>query len=63
MKKWDVTVKFTIQAETRPEAWDIARGICEKKLRDLAYVQSVGVDPLPDPDDWIAVNEPIKARR
>ena len=60
MKKWDVTVKFTIQSETRKEAWDIGKRICEEKLRDLAYVHSVSMEPLPDPEEWIAVNEPIR---
>ncbi len=61
MKKWMVTITFAIQADTRHEAWRLAEGICEKQLRDLASVHSVSGEPLDD--DWIAVNEPIKAQR
>ena len=63
MKKWDVEIRTIVQAPTREKAWDIARELCERHLRDLANVWSVSMEPLPDPDDWIAVNEPIKAKR
>ena len=61
MKKWNVRVAFTIQAETRHEAWELSKDICRNHLRDLAIVESVTTNPVDD--DWIAVNEPIKAQR
>jgi len=62
LKKWETEIVFAIQAETRHEAWKIAEGIIEKHHRGLANVIRIGLLPLPDPDDTIAVNEPIKAR-
>ncbi len=58
MKKWNVEVTFTIQAETRTKAWELSREVCRKHLRDLANVESVTLHPVSD--DWIAVNEPIR---
>jgi len=63
MKKWSVTVNFAIQAETRHDAWTAAQELCDNKLRGLATVISVGLIELRDPNEYIAVNEPIKARR
>lgn len=62
MKKWNVKVEFTIQAEDRKVAWELSREICRRHLRDLAQVMAVSTNPLPDPDEWIAINEPIKGR-
>ena len=63
MKKWSVTINFAIQAETRHLAWEAAQELCDKKLRGLANVISVGLIELRDPKEYIAVNEPIRARR
>ena len=63
MKKWRATIEVTIQAETRKEVWATGRDLIEKHLRGLATVTSVALAPVPDPDDWIAINEPIKGRR
>lgn len=60
MKKWNVKIEFTIQAEDRTKAWTISRELCDKNLRGLAQVMAVSSNPLPDPDEWIAINEPIK---
>ncbi|KKN76925.1 hypothetical protein LCGC14_0365770 [marine sediment metagenome] len=60
MKKYNVSVTFTIQATSRNQAWDLAEELIDKHLRNLANVHSV--TELPNPDWWIAVNEPIKAR-
>lgn len=62
MKKWSVNVNFAIQAETRMAAWQLAQELCERKLRGLAYVTSVGLIELRDPAEYIAVNEPIRAQ-
>ena len=62
MKKWNVKIEFTIQADDRMKAWELSREICYKHLRDLATVTAVSSNPLPDPEEWIAVNEPIKAQ-
>ena len=62
MKKWNVHIVFAIQAETRKEAWNLARDFCFRKMRDLATVTAIETEPL-DEDDWIAINEPIKARK
>ena len=59
MNKFDATVKFVIKAETRSEAWQKAEDICRNHLRDLATVISVS-QSLPDPQNWIAINESIK---
>lgn len=59
MDKFLVTVEFAIKAGDRQKAWQKARQICEEHLRDLATVRAV-TQPLPDPDEWIAVNEPIR---
>ena len=61
MKKWNVKVEFTIQAADRKIAWELSKEICRKHLRDLAVVTAVTRNPVDD--DWIAVNEPIKATR
>ena len=60
MKKWQVTIECTIQAETREEVWEIGRELIDKHLRGLASVASVELGPIPNPEQWIAVNEPIK---
>lgn len=57
MKKWNVTITFTIQANTKTKAWDLAKELIDKHLRNLADVHSV--DELPNPEGWIAINEPI----
>lgn len=62
MDKFNVTVEFVIKAKDRHEAWQKAREVCEKHLRDLATVTAVSTKPLPDPQEWIAINEPIKSR-
>ena len=61
MKKWHVTIHCTIQAETRSDVWKIGAELCEKHLRDLAYVFAVSSDPVGD--YYIAVNEPIRKRK
>ena len=61
MKKWRVVFIAAIQADTRSEAWEIASQISEKHLRDLADVAGVSLEPIDD--HWIALNEPIKAKR
>jgi len=61
VKKWNVKVEFTIQAEDLKIAWELSREICRKHLRDLAVVTAVTRNPVDD--DWIAVNEPIEATR
>lgn len=58
MKKWNVDITFTIQADNKTKAWDLAEEIISKHLRDLANVHSVS--ELPHPEDWIAINEPIR---
>ena len=63
MKKWRATIEVTIQAETRKEVWATGRDLIEKHLRGLATLTGVTLDPVPDPDDWIAINEPIKEQR
>ncbi len=62
MAKFEAMIKVVIKAETRHEAWEIGAAICRKHLRDVATVWAVS-QSLPDPDDWIAINEPIKAKR
>lgn len=63
MKKWHVEIETTIQAETREQVWRIARELCEEKFRGLAQPRAVSLKPEPHPEWWIAVNEPIKAKR
>jgi len=63
MKKWRATIEVTIQAETRKEVWATGRDLIEKHLRGLATLTSVALDPVPDPDNWIAINEPIKEQK
>jgi len=62
MDKYQVTVQFVIKAKDRQEAWQKARLVCENHLRDLATVTAVSTKPLPDPQEWIAINEPVKSR-
>jgi len=60
MNKYQVTVEFVIKAEARDEAWQKARAYIEANLRhDLATVTAVS-QPLPNPQEWIAINEPIR---
>ena len=63
MKKWGVDINLVIRAGTREQAWRIAEEMIEGKFRGLANVKAVALEPLPDPEHWIAVNEPIRARR
>lgn len=56
------TISFVIQGETRHEAWLYAEKIVDDKLRGIATVNNIGQEPLPDPEEWIAINEPIKAQ-
>ena len=57
-----VQASFVIQAETRYEAFHEARKFTDKNCRSLVATHSIPQDPLPDPKNWIAVNEPIKAQ-
>ena len=61
MNKYLVTVEFVIKAQDRSEAWKKSREVCRNHLRDLASVREITNLPLPDPQEWIAINEPIKA--
>ncbi len=63
MKKWTVRAEFTIQAENRRDAWAEAREWVERHARGLIDLTSIPYDPLSDPEQWIALNEPIKAQR
>ena len=60
MKKWAVEIQTIIQADTRREAWQIARDFCEKKMRDLATVYAVRHKALEPQELYIALNEPIR---
>jgi len=62
MDKFNVKVEFVIKAKDRQIAWQKARQICEDHLRDLATVTAVSTKPLPDPQEWIAINEPIRSK-
>lgn len=59
MKKWNVKISFIIQADTRQEAYKITGYIIDKHLRDMASIDSIGCNPVSDPEQWIAVNQPI----
>ncbi len=63
MKKWIVKADFVIQADTRGEAWRKAAELMERHFRGLISIRAVSLDPLSDPQEWIAINEPIKAQR
>jgi len=60
MHKFEVSIEFVIKAETRNEAWQKAEEYCNKHLRGLANVRRVSLEPLPDPQSVIAINEPIR---
>ena len=62
MKKWNVTVEFTIRADNRIIAWDLSREICRGNLRDLATVMKITTKPLPecDAESTIAINDSIE---
>ena len=62
MDKFNVKIEFVIKAKDRQVAWQKARQICEDHLRDLATVTAVSLNPLPNPGEWIAVNEPIRTK-
>ena len=63
MKKWEVEITFVIQVETREGAWKEARRVIEERLRGLANVRRVSLEPIEDPNNWIALNEPIQSKR
>ena len=63
MKKYEVTIQFVWQAEDRKAVWREVRDYINLKLRDLATLQSIDQNPLPDPEEWIALNEPIRGKR
>ena len=60
MKKFEVTIQFVVEAPDRHIAWLYSQDVCQRHLRDLATVKAVSIDPLPNPQEWIAINEPIK---
>lgn len=62
MKKWMVKCSFVIQADTRPQAWEKARQLSAIKHRELLQIDAISSEPLDEADEWIAINEPIKAR-
>jgi len=57
MNKWKVELESIVEAETRVEAWKIARQIFEQKLDYIAQVHAVSTKPVPKPAEWIAINE------
>jgi len=62
MKKWTVKAEFIIQTDTRGEAWTKATEMMEKHFRGLIAIRAISLKPLTDPDDWIALNEPIRGK-
>lgn len=62
MPKWDVTMGVIIEADTRPEAWRLAQQLFGglARIADLVIIQQVSMEPVDDPDDWIAVNQQNK---
>lgn len=62
MKKWTVKAEFVIQADSRGEAWIKASEIMERHFRSLISIMAVSLNPLSDPQEWIALNEPIRAK-
>jgi len=59
MNKYEVHISFVVRAKTRPEAYGIVGDLINRHMRDLATVDRVSQKPLPDPEEWIAINEPI----
>ena len=62
MNKYEVHISFVVCAETRPEAYGVVGNIIHRYMRGFASVEKVSQKPLPDPEKWIAINEPIKSR-
>lgn len=56
MKKWLVEVEIVVAAPTRKKAWDVSRAFVEEHI-PTATVLSVDMEPLPNPEEWKAVNE------
>lgn len=57
MEKWEVDVSFIVVAPERSKAMQIAREICDEKLKGVAIVKSVSLGPALEPKKWIAINE------
>ena len=57
MNKWKVKLESIVEAETRVEAWKVARQIFEQQLDYIAQVCAVSNEPVPKPAEWIAINE------
>ena len=62
MNKFEVHISFIIAAETRSEVYGLTGQLIHKHMRDMANVDSVSRKPISHPEDWIAINEPIKAQ-
>lgn len=63
MKKFDMTIQFTVEALNRHKAWIVTQGIIQKHLRGLASVLSEHELSDKETEDSVAVNEPIKTQR
>jgi hypothetical protein len=63
LKKYEVTIQFIWQAETRKDVWREVREYVDYRMRDLADVISVSTNQVDDPENWIALNESIQGKK
>ena len=57
MGKWKIKLESIVEAENRAIAWRVSRDIFERQLGYIAQVQSIPQEPVPKPEEWIAINE------
>ena len=63
MKKYEVTIQFMWQAKNRHDTWREVEEYIDSKMRGLATVTGVSINPAEDPEEWMALNEPIQGKR
>ena len=59
MAKWMVSFEAVVETKDRAGAWKSAQQLCKDKHDELMAVRAVSLKPLIDPDEWIAINNPI----
>jgi len=51
------------QAKNRHDTWREVEEYIDSKMRGLATVTGVSINPAEDPEEWMALNEPIQGKR
>jgi len=63
LKKYGVTIQFCWQARTRNGVLAGVKDYVARMMYGRAGLIAVSRSPVEYPEDWIALNEPIKGKR